>query len=157
MDAVAASSGPLGAVTEMVFDVTAAGVGFPIRVSVFAKDLARAFAHDISEDVETATMSHTKDDFLDALLAGFFNGQVEQGNETFGTIERKGFGAGKLASYELFESDGISQAGEDTQLLFAGELETVLSRLHPSLEPAANAEFVDVHVLDANRAAVSIA
>ena len=102
-------------------------------------------------------MSHAQDDFFDSLFAGFLNGQVQQRNQAFRTVERKGFSARKFLTNEFFERDRIGQARQDSQLLLARELKPVFRGFHAALQPASHAEVVDVHVLHADRTAVRIA
>ena len=102
-------------------------------------------------------MGHAQDDFLHALVAGLFDGQVEQRDQAFGAFERKAFCADEFFANELLESDGIGQAGENAQLFLAADLDAIFGRFHPFLKPATNAEIVDVHELHADGAAVGIA
>ena len=72
-------------------------------------------------------MGHADDDFLDALFAGLFDGQIEQRNQAFGAFERKGFRADKFLADEFLEGHGVGQPGENAQLLVARELEAVFA------------------------------
>jgi len=102
-------------------------------------------------------MCHGHDDFADALIAGFFEREVQQWNEAFRTFEGEGFGADKFFANEFLERDRVGKPGENAELFIAGELDAVLGGLHAALQPAANTEVVDVHVLDADGAAVGVA
>src|SRR5580700_8290612 len=102
-------------------------------------------------------MGHAKHNLLDALFRGFFNGQVEQWNQTFAAFERKALRTDKFFADEFLEGDRIRQPREDADLFLAGELQPVASPFHALLQPAPNAEMVDVHVLHADGAAISIA
>ena len=102
-------------------------------------------------------MRHAEDDFLDALLAGFFDREIEQRNQTFGAFERKTFCADEFLADEFLERDGVGQSRQNAQLFVAGELDAIFGHFHAALQPATNAEVVDVHVLHADGAAIGVA
>ena len=102
-------------------------------------------------------MGHPQHDLLNALLAGFLNRKIQQRNQALGTFQRKTFRSNKFLANELFKSDGVGQARQDTQLFLTRELQSIFGPLHPALQPAPRLQFVDVHVLHADRAAIRIA
>src|SRR4051812_38745457 len=77
----AGGGGPFGAVAEMIFHVATAGGGFPASIGKLAEDLSRTFADDVREHIQATAMGHADDDFVDALVAGFLQREVEQGNQ----------------------------------------------------------------------------
>src|SRR4051812_29793002 len=101
-------------------------------------------------------MGHAKNYFLRALLRRFFNRQIKQWNQAFGTFERKALRPDKFFTNKFFEGDSVRQAGENPNLLWPGKWEMVARSLHPFLKPAANGKIVDVHILHANGAAISV-
>ena len=58
---------------------------------------------------------------------------------------------------EFLERDGVGQSRQNPQLLLAAELQAIFGRLHSPLQPAPHGEVVDVHVFDADGAAIGIA
>src|SRR5207248_2204737 len=156
MDVFSGTCLPIGAVAQMIFHIAVARARFAGDIGKFAKNLLGTFADDVCEHVQTPAMRHAKDNLLHALIAGLFDGEIQQWNETFRAFQRKAFGAHKFLADELLERDRVGQAGQDSQLLLAGELEPILCSLHPFLEPLADGGIVDVHVLDANGSAVRV-
>src|SRR5262249_6401023 len=117
----------------------------------------RILAHDISKDVEATAMGHAKHDFLQSLFARFLYGEIQKRNKTFGSFERKALRADEFFANELLERDGVSQARQNSQLFVACQMNAIFGHLHSALEPAANTDVVDVHVLDADGTAISVA
>ena len=152
----AGSCDPIGAVAHMIFHVTAAEVQLRIDVFKLAKNVLRMLAHDVGQDIEASAVRHGHDDFVDALLTGFFNGHVEQGDQAFRAFERKAFRTGILALNKLFKNYGIGQPGKNSQLLFAADFGTVLRRLHAFLQPLAHVVVVDVHEFDTDGTTVGM-
>ena len=65
----------------MILHITAgAHIQLWIEVGKFPKDLAGALRHDVCEHVQAPAVRHAEDDFIDAVLAGSFNRQVQKRN-----------------------------------------------------------------------------
>ena len=86
---------PVAAVAEMIFHVAAFRPQFGIGVGEFAENFARSFADDVSQHVEPSAMTHADYNCFDALMAGFFNREIEQRQKRFAAFERKCFRAGR--------------------------------------------------------------
>src|SRR5258708_288033 len=136
MDFPARSGGPIAAVSEMILHIAASDVQLRVGVLKFAKNFPRAFPDDIRQHVQSPAMRHAEHDFLDALFARFFDGQIEQGNEAFGAFQRKAFCPDKLSANEFLERDRVRESRQYAELLLAAELEPVFRAVHPLLEPA---------------------
>ncbi len=130
---------------------------FGIHVGEFAENILRAFVHDVGQHVQPAAVGHAQHDFLDALIAGLFDGQVEQRNQAFGPFERKSLGADEALLDEFFEDHGTGQPPENPQLFLAFEDEAVFAPFHAIKQPLADAQVVHVHELHADRPAIGIA
>src|SRR5204863_7949383 len=78
VDFMPVRSRPIRAVTEMILYIPATSLGFPAGVGKFAKDLARALAHNVGQHIQPATMSHSKNDFRYPLLCCFLDRQIQQ-------------------------------------------------------------------------------
>ena len=151
---VARRGAVIGRVAEVVLDVAAAEVLFGIAVFERREDLAHVLVHDVGEDVEPPAVRHAEDNLFDPLLAGGLDQQVEQRDHALGALEREALGPDVVLVDELLEDLGVGELGEDAELLFAAELEPVLRRLHPLLQPEALFGIFEVRELDADRAAV---
>src|SRR5262249_12992751 len=109
---------PIGAVAQMVFHVTASpDIKVRIEVREFPEDLPGTLRHDVREDIQTAPMSHTQDDFVDSLLTSTLDGKIQQRNQTFCAFQREAFRANELLPYELLENNRVRQSRQDSDLL----------------------------------------
>ena len=104
---------------KVILYVPPAGMSFPVGIGEFAKNLTRAFAHDVGENIQPPAVSHAQNDFFDSFFARFLNGQVQQWNQAFRTVKRKGLSSGKFSSDKFFEGHRIGQARQDPQLLLS--------------------------------------
>ena len=91
MDLVSVFGDPIAAVAEVIFYIPATHVALGIRVFEFSKNLAGALGHDVGENIQTATVGHSDDDLIHLMLAGLFNGEVQQRDQAFGAFQRKTF------------------------------------------------------------------
>ena len=96
-------------------------------------------------------------DFVDVVLARFFDRQVQQRNQAFGPFQRKTLRPQKPLLDEFFEDRGIGQPVENAQLFFAAEHAAIFGPFHPLLQPLAHLQIVHVHELHADAAAIRIA
>src|SRR5260221_13418395 len=102
-------------------------------------------------------MAHADDDGLDALMAGFFNREVEQRQKGFAAFERKCFRAEKFCAEELLENHRVRELREDAELFVAGKFQAVLRTFHAALKPLPPFQIINVQELRADGTAVSIA
>ena len=65
----------------MIFHIATANVSVGIGIVELAKNRARAFAHDSRQHIQAPAMRHAEHDAFNAVFSGFFNGQVEQGQD----------------------------------------------------------------------------
>ncbi len=108
---------------------------FCVHVFEFTEDVLRVFAQNVGQHVEPAPVGHAEDDFVDALLAGVLDGQIEQRNERFRTFQREAFRPDVFFTNEFLENDGVGQAGQNAQLLVPAQLDAVAGAFHPLLQP----------------------
>ena len=64
-------------------------------------------------------MGHAHDDFIDALLAGAFDGQVQERNQAFRAFKRETFRADKFLADEFFEDHSVGKTRQDPKLFGA--------------------------------------
>ena len=113
-------------IAEVIFDIASAEIEFRLFVFELAKDEARALAHDIGQDVESSAVRHAEDHVLDPLGPSLFEGEAQEGDQTFGAFEGEALGADVFFLNELFEGDRVGQPGQDTDLLLQGQFEVIL-------------------------------
>ena len=87
MDFSAVGRRPIAAVAEVMFHVAASLPQLRLGVGEFAENFAGIFSDDVGQHVKPAAMSHADDDVGRALMAGFFNDEVEQGQKRFAAFE----------------------------------------------------------------------
>ncbi len=120
-----------------------------------AEDLAVLLADDVREHVEPAAVRHADGDLVEAVLGRRLADLVDQRDGRLAALEAEPLLADELRLQEGLEGLGLVELEQDAQLLLAGRLHVRL--LDALLDPAALLGVLDVHVLDADRAAVRVA
>ena len=128
-----------------------------VVVLEFVEDFLERLAEDIGEYVQAAAMGHADDQFLGAEPRRLLHQRIEHGNQRFAAFERESLLSHELRVQEFLEEFGLMQRTQDAVLLAIGEGGAIADRFHAVGEPAAGIERIDVHVLDAERAAISFA
>src|SRR5438552_2522846 len=147
--------GVVARVAEVILDVAVPGrlLGEQTPLELRDDHLV-GLAEHVGEHVDPPAVRHAEDHLLDAERAGVLDHRVKEGDERVAALEREALG-GRIAELEeLLEALGADQAVEDGEPVLGGEVGTVGGRLHALLEPDALLLVLDVHVLDAERAAV---
>src|SRR5437867_2207800 len=147
--------GVVARVAEVVLDVAVAGrlLGEQAPLELRDDHLV-GLAEHVGEHVDPPAVRHAEDHLLDAEAPRVLDQRVEEGNERVTALEREALG-GRIAELEeLLEALRDDQAVEDAQSVLGGAVGMVGGRLHALLEPDALLLVLDVHVLDAERAAV---
>ena len=146
----------VGRGAEMIFDVARAAdiLGVGGAAGELGEDRAEGLAHDVGEHVEAAAMGHADDDLLDPVLAAIFDHRLERRHHRFAAVEAEALGADIFAGEELLPLLALDDLGEDRLLALGGEADRGLAPLHPLLEEAALLEVVDVHIFEAELAAI---
>ena len=99
-------------------------------------------------------MGHADVDLLDPELAAVLDHRLERRDRAFAAVEPETLGADIFAGEEFFPLLGVNDLGEDRLLALGGELDGVVRALDPVLDEAPLLDFVDVHVFEADVAAV---
>ena len=120
-----------------------------------AEDLAVGLADDVGEHVEPTAVRHTDDDLVHVVVRRLGHHRVEQRDDRLATFEREPLLADVLGLQKGLERLGLVELAEDAQLLVRRRGRVVA--LHPVLDPLALVRVLDVHVLDADGAAVGVA
>ncbi len=78
----------------------------------------------------------------------------ERGDHRLAAVEPEALGADVLAAEEFLPLLGLDHLGEDRLLALGAELDRLVLALHPILEEAALLDVGDVHIFEADTAAV---
>ncbi len=141
--------------TEVVLDVTRAVRGLRVDVPLeLGEDLPVGLADDVRQDVETATVGHPEGDLVHAGLGGPLQDLVQQRDCRLPAFEGEAPLPDVLGLQEGLERLGRAQPLEDVQLL--GWVGTLGGAFDPLLDPDPLVRLLDVHVLDADPAAVGV-
>src|SRR5215475_7382481 len=99
---------PIMGIPEVIFHVSSsANVKIRIQICKFTKDLPWTLTHDVRKNVQPATMRHAQNNFIDAMRAGPFHREIQQGNQALCAFEGETLCSDKFLANELFKHDGI--------------------------------------------------
>ncbi len=102
-------------------------------------------------------MGHAVDDLAHAQLAAILDDRLERGNHRLAAIEAEALGADVFLAEEGFVLFAADHCGEDRLLAFGGELDRVFGGLELVLQETAFFRIRDVHVFEADIAAIGCA
>ena len=157
VDRVLELGGVIGREAEMVLDVAVAGDGLRHVALELAEDHSVGLVQDVGQDVEPAAVGHSHDDLEHPVRAAALDDGIEQGDEHLPAFERKPLLAHVILVQKVLEQFSGVQLVDDPPLLLEIEGGPVAYRLHPLEQPVADVEVLDVHELDADGPAVSLA
>ena len=128
------------------------GIG---RVALkLGKDRGIGLADKIGEHVEPATVRHADHKLLDAELAAAPQDRLERRHQRFRALDAKTLGAGVTAVEKPLERLGRRQNFENILLFGGRKAMAALPALELLLDPDAFSRHLDVHIFDADLAAV---
>ena len=107
----------VGAEAHVVFHVAARQFDFGTAFK-FSKQISRFFTQNVNQNIQTATVCHTDDDFFHAVFTGVLNQIVQTGNGTFATFYTETFLTDIFGMQVAFQSFGSSHFFQDTAFLF---------------------------------------
>ena len=151
-----AERGELALGAQVVLHV--AGALHRPRVDValeLAEDLRVRLAHDVGQHVQPAAVRHADADLLQPGVGRLLADLVQQGDRRLAALQGEALLADELGLQEGLEDLGLVELVQDPQVLLAGQ--RLVRPLHPVLDPLALGRLGDVHVLDADGAAVGVA
>src|SRR5690606_9963771 len=151
--AVRTAEGALGA--DVVLHVAGSALVARERALELAEDLAVGLARDVRQHVEAAAVGHADRGAREACVGGAVDDAVEQRDQRLAAFERESLLADVLRLQEGLERLGLVELAEDAELLVVVGL--LVGSLQLLLEPVALLVVSDVHVLDADGAAVRVA
>ena len=146
----------LADLAEVVLHVARAlhRVGVDLALELL-EDLVVALADDVGEHVEAAAVRHADHRAVELGVGGRLEDGVEDRDGRLGALEAEALLADVLGGEELLERLGRVEPLEDVALVV--EVELRRHALDLLLDPALLLRVLDVHVLDADRAAVRVA
>src|SRR4030095_13113337 len=115
-----------------------------------------ALVQDVHERVEAAAMGHADHDVADAELAAALQDLLDAGDQRFAAVQAEAFRADELDAEIAFQALGLDDAPEDGAATLDGEFGVVLDVLDALLDPRLLVRIGDVHVFDADLAAVGL-
>ncbi|MBB5984062.1 hypothetical protein HNP60_000036 [Sphingobium sp. B1D3A] len=131
---------------------TSSGLAVPPENSwkMTRKPLAITLASTLSRPA----MRHAVDDLAHAELAAIFDDRFQRGNHRFAAVEAEALGADIFAAQELLILFGLDDLGQDRLLPVLGEDDFLVLAFHALLQEAALLHISDVHIFEADIAAV---
>ncbi len=140
---------------EVILHVAGTLDAIGIRFAVeFGEDLRHRFADDVGEDVEAAAVSHADDGFGDIFVGGAFENFVERDDGAFQAFQAETLLADETGLQEMFEFFGLNEAIEHAAADGFVQLPSILRCFHAFLQPLFLLRVGNMHVLDADGAAV---
>ncbi len=127
-------------------------VGMGRAALELVEDRPVGLGHDIGQHVQAPAMRHADDDLVQAELAAAFDDLLERRHHGFATVEPEALGAGIFHVEEALEAFGLDELFQDRRLALQREAD--LPAFDTILDPGALLGVGDMHVLDADMAAI---
>ena len=143
----------VGRIAEVVLDV-ARGEILRLLALELVEQHRRRLAQRVDEHIQATTVRHADDDIVNAAAARDANHFIERDNQRFAAFKREALLPDVARVQVALERLGSRQAFKQAQLLACRVGALAVNRLDPRLNPAPLGDVVDVHVLDADPAAV---
>ena len=146
----------VGRGAEVIFDVARSADILRIggAAGKFVENDAEALGHDIGQHVEAAAMRHAEHDFAHAARPAIFDDGFERGDHGFAAVQTKALGPDIFAAQELLILLGLDDLGQDRLLALGREVDFLVLAFHPVLQEAALLHVGDMHIFQADIAAV---
>ena len=143
----------------MVFDVARALDVLGVRgiALELGEDCGERLAHEIGQHIEPAAMRHADDEFADAELGAATQDRFERRHQRFRALDAEAFGAGVASIEKALERLGRGQHPQDFLFRRVGQPRPIVEVFEFLLDPLPFGEHLDVHVFDADPAAISLA
>ncbi len=158
---VHAASGDVhvGRGAEVVFDVARALhiVGLEALAAELGEHRGERLLHDVDQRVEPAAMRHADGDLVDALRGHRLDHRVQRRNGDLAAFQPEPLGGDVALLAEHLEALGLGELLEYAALLRRAEGRVPRRAFHPALDPGFLVGILDVHELDADRAAIGVA
>ena len=123
----------------------------------FVEDHAVGLGHHVGEHVQAPAVGHPVDDLAHARAAAVLDHGFQRRDHGFAAIKAEALGADVFLGEEFLVAFPAQHCGEDRLLAFGGELDGLARLFELFLEEAAFLGIGDVHVFEADLAAVHFA
>ena len=149
----------IGAGAEVILHVARAAdvVGVGRAAREFVEDHAQRLGHHVGQHVEATAMRHADDELAHAHLAAVLDHALKRGDHRFAAVEPEALRADIFLAEEFLPLLGFDDLVEDRLLAVGGKFDRLVLALHALLEEAALLDVGDVHVFEADIAAVILA
>ena len=152
----ASRGGHVGREAHVVLDVTSGQIALLLAFE-FGKEHRRGLAQGIDQHIQTTTVGHADDHFIDAVCTTGTDGFIHGDDQRFTALQREALLADVLGVQITFERLGSGQAFEDALLLFGVVGRTRTDTFETLLQPALLVVVGHVHVLDTHSTAIGLA
>ena len=126
------------------------------RLVELCEDLLQVLADDVREHIETPAVRHAERELTDAERGARLEHAVEERNQRLAAFEAEALLADIAVREEVLEAVRLEKLRQDALLGVGAELRAVARPLDALRDPRAALGRLDVHVLDAHRAAVGL-
>ncbi len=158
---VHAASGDVhvGRGAEMVLDVARALhiVRLEALAAEFGEHRGERLLHDVDQRVEPAAMRHADGDLVHALRGHRLDHRVQRRDGDLAAFQPEPLGGDVALLAEHLEAFGLGELLQDAALLLRAEGRVPRRAFHAALDPGFLVGVLDVHELDADRAAIGVA
>ena len=144
----------VGREAEVILDVAVAADGLGQVLLELAEDHPVRLVQRVRQHVEPAPVRHPEHDLADPERGRPLDDRVQERDQHLAPFEREPLLADIVRGQERLEQLGRIELVDDPPFLPQVEPRPVPDRLHPLLEPVADLGVADVHVLDADLAAI---
>ena len=140
----------------MVFDVARAlDISRRVRAALeLMKNSAVWLAHDLRQNVQSASMGHAEHDVLNAKCTATLDDLLKCRDHGFAAVQTKTLGTGIFDVNEFFEPFGLDQLVENGAFALTGESDLFIRTFNTRLNPALFSRGRDVKKFPANRRAI---
>ncbi len=140
----------------MVFDVAGAlhVVGLEALAAELAEQRGQRLLDDVDQGVQAAAMRHADGDLVHAAGGSGLDHRVQRGDGDLAAFQAEALGRDVALLAERLEALGLGQLLQDGALFVLGRACSARARLRPALDPGFLVRVLDVHELDADRAAI---
>ena len=149
----------VGRGAEVILHVAAAadiiGVGRAARE--FVEDHAVGLGHHVGEHVQPPAVGHAVDDLAHARAAAVLDHRFQRRDHRFAAVEAEALGADIFLGEEFLVAFAAQHCGKDRLLAFGGELDGFARLFELFLQETAFLGVGDVHVFEADLAAIDFA
>ena len=151
----AGGGGDVGAETGVVFHVAAGQFDFGTAFK-FGEQVARLFAQGVDQDVQTASVRHTDDNFFHSVFTGVLYQIVQSQDGAFAAFHAEAFLADVFVLQVALQRFRRSKLLQDVQFFIDIEFRCGGCFFKILTYPAAFCTVGDVHVFDTDSAAVGL-